>query len=234
MTTIIDASSKLIGISGKLGSGKDYLANELETIFHSKNIPTARLSFAGPLKEEINQIINIIRKTNYTTSAIVTVMKEMKLTAVQAETIVELLQKEALANPSFTAYDRTPSTRKAAQLMGTDYRRAQDNNYWVKKLLEQKGTVTEPYTIITDARFPNEVDDALNKFGVSIRLEIPDDILNERRLNRDGFQYSEEALNHPSETALDDYKNFDMYLGATYDSYAVYKSIMALLRLKGF
>lgn len=97
--------------------------------------------------------------------------------------------------------------RTLLQYIGTDVVRAKHPNFWtaiVVGLLQS----FEPYNdfdiaIVSDARFPNEVDIALQELQncVAVRIE---------RRNADGSEWinpalTEEQRNHPSETSLDHY-----------------------------
>ena len=97
--------------------------------------------------------------------------------------------------------------RTLLQRIGTDVVRAKFPNFWtgiVVGLLES----FEPYSdfdiaLVPDARFPNEVDIALQnlKNCITVRIE---------RKNPDGTDWvnenlTEEQRNHPSETSLDHY-----------------------------
>jgi dephospho-CoA kinase len=97
--------------------------------------------------------------------------------------------------------------RTLLQRIGTDVVRAKHPNYWtaiVVGLLQ----CFEPYNdfdiaLVPDARFPNEVDIALQELQncVSVRVE---------RRNEDGSEWintalTEEQRQHPSETSLDHY-----------------------------
>lgn len=95
--------------------------------------------------------------------------------------------------------------RTLLQRIGTDVVRAQFPNFWtgiVVGLLE----AFEPYSdfdvaIVPDARFPNEVDIALENLHNCTAVRI-------NRRNADGTEWinpnlTEEQRNHPSETSLD-------------------------------
>ena len=97
--------------------------------------------------------------------------------------------------------------RTLLQRIGTDVVRAKHPNYWtaiVVGLLQ----CFEPYNdfdiaLVPDARFPNEVDIALQELQncVAVRVE---------RRNEDGSEWintalTEEQRQHPSETSLDHY-----------------------------
>lgn len=103
--------------------------------------------------------------------------------------------------------------RSLLQYIGTDVVRAKHPNFWtgiVVGLLQ----AFEPYSdfdiaLVPDARFPNEVDIALENLNncVTVRIE---------RRNADGTKWvnptlTEEQRNHPSETSLDCYA-FDYVL----------------------
>ncbi len=97
------------------------------------------------------------------------------------------------------------------QKLGTEKVRAEDENYWVelaerrlKDLLESR--VIQPKLIVfTDCRFPNEVDFAKRRGGEVWKVV------------RVGFDEGVDAVleSHASETALDDYEDWDAVLSAS-------------------
>ena len=97
--------------------------------------------------------------------------------------------------------------RTLLQYIGTDVVRAKHPNFWtaiVVGLLQ----CFEPYhdfdiALVPDARFPNEVDIALQELQNCIAVRV-------ERKNEDGSEWINPALtedqrNHPSETSLDHY-----------------------------
>lgn len=67
--------------------------------------------------------------------------------------------------------------RTLLQWWGTDYRRAQDPNYWVTQLMDTLKREQPEVALITDVRFPNEVDaiHALGGYAVKVtRTTAPD------------------------------------------------------------
>jgi hypothetical protein len=97
--------------------------------------------------------------------------------------------------------------RTLLQRIGTDVVRSKFPNYWtaiVVGLLE----AFEPYNdfdvaLVPDARFPNEVDIALERLHNCVTVRI-------NRRNADGSEWinpnlTEEQRNHPSETSLDQF-----------------------------
>jgi hypothetical protein len=85
---------------------------------------------------------------------------------------------------------------RVLQLVGTDIFRNADQDVWVRclhnQILEEKPQVA----LITDCRFPNEIDFVSRNGGMTIRVE---------RYMSNGQLYlsGDRDPNHPSETALD-------------------------------
>jgi hypothetical protein len=82
--------------------------------------------------------------------------------------------------------------RSFLQWWGTEYRRSDDDNYWVKRLAEQIELEKPQIALITDMRFPNEMSFVL-QYGETVRVD------------RAGLPPS----THASETALQDVSDED-------------------------
>jgi hypothetical protein len=177
---------RLIGISGKIGSGKTTLATYLQQRVadqqHARGddsnnnaIPLKKVSFAENLRRMVALMLNI--DVEQTRSA------EDK--AVRPEgwglTVGELLQK-----------------------MGTEVARHICPDAWVLSLFACFDP-EQSFWICDDVRFPNEADKIKAMGGLLIRLEgDPGGVRAELGKTRD--------LSHASETALDDYQGFDVVL----------------------
>lgn len=85
----------------------------------------------------------------------------------------------------------SPVMRELKQKFGTEVRRNQDPDYWVKKWIETYTKTFNTNVCVDDVRFLNEID-AIKKLGGVIVRIIRSDIT--------------DTSNHPSETALDDYE----------------------------
>lgn len=95
-----------------------------------------------------------------------------------------------------------PKPRSLLQWWGTDYRRKQDPDYWVKRL---RATLTDhnpEIALITDVRFPNEADFIHSIGGMLVKVT---------RIGKPDVQVHE----HPSEAALDAYRGWDAYISAS-------------------
>lgn len=204
LDNIASMRAPFVAISGKIGSGKDTVAPlVVNALGHSDAVHEF---FARPLKEEVNQVIDFIRKASNLDEAITLVHEHLQ--PVNFIPAVEALYDDVKTGVVQSAYDRTPSTRKALQLWGTEVRRTQDEDYWVRKAMKSSlELIASGQSIyVTDARFPNEVA-AIETVGAHVvRLVVSPEEQARRIWARDGHAPSEEAINHASETALDDYE----------------------------
>lgn len=207
---------RIIGFSGKMGSGKDTVApivSDAVTRHSAKH-----LFFSVHLKNEVNDIIRLIGAGANLTETAGIVAREMGVSTDDADEVVGLLYDPVRKNPTLSAFDRTVVTRKVAQVWGTGVRRAQDENYWVDKAVvdiirsiesyPDKGSLSpsNPLVVyITDARFPNEIDALVEIGAYAARLNVSPEQQRRRILSRDGLEVSDEQLSHLSETALDNY-----------------------------
>lgn len=71
-----------------------------------------------------------------------------------------------------------------------------------------KHEIVSPNWIITDVRFPNEVKTIKDKGGIIIRIDRPR-LIGQINVHPDGSQITHLIDQHESETALDDYTEFD-------------------------
>lgn len=109
------------------------------------------------------------------------------------------------------------SYRQLLQVWGTEYRRAQREDYWCE-VGKQKILSTDGKVFIDDIRFPDEVEMIKNMGGIVIRIERPGDA---RIATPD----------HPSETSLDGYKGFDAHIINAGDVTDLQENVERLLRL---
>jgi hypothetical protein len=92
--------------------------------------------------------------------------------------------------------------RTLLQWWGTDYRRAKDPNYWVKRLQDTLHREQPDIALITDVRFPNEVE-AIHALGGKV--------VKVTRIGKPDF----DVPAHPSEDILQDYAGWDYHLQAS-------------------
>lgn len=224
----------IIGISGKIGSGKDYLTGKLVKHLKETNHTTDHTSFATPLKAELNQVIAHIRENKGSTDEEIAdiINRDMNIGYENAYDLVQLLREEVTGDMELNAYSRTLKIRTGLQDLGTKIRRAQNPDYWTEKFLETVEASTADYIFVSDARFPNEMNTVVDNHGVALRLNISPEVLEERRHSRDGVVYTQEQINHISETALDDYDRFDIYVKETFDTADLVQQIENIQRTR--
>lgn len=220
--------STIIGISGKIGSGKNYLAEKLMQELEMLGNTTAEGSFAAGLRSELNRMIKTIKVEILEGSngeAILNKLSQLyKLEQGEAELIYSCLVNDIVHIDGLNANSRTESIRRALQMLGTDIRRKHNNDYWVELFF--KNVPEADFVLVTDVRFPNEADGVVEAGGVLIRIDMPQHIIDERISQRDGLKYSESALSHPSETALDDYQQFAFKVGETFNAKVLAQQII--------
>lgn len=153
------------------------------------------------------KIINISGKAQHGKDTTALILKE-KLESKNKKVIIthyaDLLKYEA---KQFFNWDgnKDEKGRQILQYMGTDVIRKINPGYWVNFIKEFMSMFENEwdYVIIPDCRFPNEIEawGIDNWFNIAVRI-IRDNFIS---------NLTPEQLNHPSETALDDYE-FDYYI----------------------
>lgn len=210
----------IIGISGKIGSGKNYLADRLKEELTKKGYNVSENSFAAPLKDELSHIINDIKIHKFNAQQL---GNKHNFSEEEAEQLITYLLN---TDENTTGYTKNQAVRDSLQYLGTDIRRKQNDKYWVelfdKTLINQDDDqsnqlVLIPILTIPDTRFPNEADYVREEKGFLFRLEVPEEIILARANERDKIRYSEMAKNHLSEIALDDYEHFDAIVGESFN-----------------
>jgi len=181
----------IIGISGRMGSGKNTVGDIIEKICLTNEGPLfEQRSFAGKLK----QIASL-------------------LTGVPVEKFEDQEFKKLNMNPEWGM-----TYREFLQRLGTEAMRdGLHTNVWVNALFADYNSIDKliriteegleeweegnyPNWIITDMRFPNEMEVVKEKGGITIRVVRPHGYTNPHT-----GEYKEMPLSyHPSETALDD------------------------------
>ena len=178
----------LIGFGYKLGVGKTTCADFLKDY--------TKLSFASGVKEEVSDFLTHLgvqfrRENLYGTQKdkdemfFVDIPRWCHMTPIGLFTPAkELLGHSKPGHVSLTY-------RQLLQAWGTEYRRRQDPDYWVKRL-EKKLRGLER-VVIDDVRFPNEVEMIQRLGGKVIRIDRPGTV----------------ESTHASENVLNDFTGWD-------------------------
>ncbi len=128
----------------------------------------------------------------------------------------EIEQKLGVEIPRLWEKPTSPEVRRLLQWWGTDWRRSEDPDYWVKRTMrEADEAATNPHLpdaiIFDDVRFPNEARAVQKRGGLIVRVLAPVEV----RAARLG----QLPLKHDSETAMDDYP-VDMHITSTEENLA--------------
>jgi len=158
---------KLLGIAGKKKSGKDLAAKYIQDILRKKDPSrlTGAVGFADGVKSVAAEALSINRMTFF-----------------------EDKNKEKLFR---IGKDTELTGREILQRVGTElFRVGMCDDFWVHRLMKVIKGQPDFFMVITDVRFPNEVEAVEGAGGVVIRL-----------LRNTGLKDE-----HESETALDDWE----------------------------
>lgn len=130
---------KLIALCGAAGAGKDTVADML---------PARKLAFADALYREVAEAWGVEQH--------VLRCRETKETPLDSLEMQRCADGDFCFGPRYRELWHSPrSPRQILQWWGTEYRRGQNPNYWIDRMVEtlaaEAGSV-----VITDVRFPNE------------------------------------------------------------------------------
>jgi len=186
-------SQILIGFGNKSRNGKDTACTGIVEWCQRHDFPVLHVNFADALKVEVTDAIRA------------------------AGSVEDLLAQGAGPGVSIPSWVQpTPNAEletlspygkhgKLLQWWGTEYRRAENPNYWVDKRRE-KVVGFDGVVITSDQRFINEAIDTIELGGLNANV---------RRLNEDGTQFFDPSrpANHVSEVELDQW-NWDFRIVA--------------------
>jgi hypothetical protein len=218
---LTDGSALLLVVSGKLASGKDTVAPLVMSALGAHD--PVHQSYAAVLKDEMDAILTAMRTWHRRTrpaaltpgirrQVAVLLAEQFSMPVEHAAYFTGDLLDQVLTSARVHSRSRTPAMRRALQLLGTEVRRSQDEDYWVRRALAPAVTsIADGRSVyFTDARFPNEVRGAGSLGGLSLRLDITAATQRARLSSRDGAVLDAAALVHASETSLDDFDEFDV------------------------
>jgi hypothetical protein len=182
---MVNIKHNLIGISGKISSGKDLagkILNDLSgNIFENKK-------FADKLKDMVCLLIGCTREQLED--------RDFKEKELGEEWRQYFNDDYDLVCEKESTFSSLLTPRKLLQLLGTEAgRQVIHNNIWVNALFADYDTSSnyDSNWIITDVRFPNECQAIKDRGGIVIKINRDSDVVD----------------NHSSETALDNYDGFD-------------------------
>lgn len=218
---------QFIAMSGKMGAGKDTFARPILTMLGHQR--SAQGYFAYALKAEMTEIFETIREWSKSvpgpllaslpdaarTSLARAIAETHNIPMGQArEYFAGVLADDVLRDRTLLGTTRTQIVRAAQQNLGTDVRRAQDDQYWVKRTMPTAidHLAAGASVYFTDTRFSNELSAVRALGGLAIRLDVSPETQLARLRARDGehLEVTEAQRMHASEVELDDYAFFDV------------------------
>lgn len=217
----------LVGISGKMGSGKDTVASLLAERFYRKGDKVVIRSFADSLKEEVARLVADALMSQSEQDFCDSVTSWSGISSIHAQELLKVLHPliasllEQRVEPNEVTTEllyRNPAdkplVREVLKFWGNDVRRAQNPDYWVDMAAgyakEQRDMGVS--CIIPDVRRQNEADFVKDAGGLLVRLNVSEEEQRRRLLRRDNKLSDRSAFSHITETDLDEYDMFDLIL----------------------
>jgi hypothetical protein len=188
----------IIGFAGKAASGKTTTAHFLKTMLTGE---TLILPMAGVLRDEVEAFLRRVGADQHV--PLVHGSQEDKVRIFHVDTTRALVACNQWPHFMIEHRDiqddsgRTAVTvRRILQWWGTEYRRAQDPDYWTKAWGRKAGQypLSDQHILVDDVRFINELEVIKAHGGLIVKIERP------------GFLG---ANNHASETSLDGFTAWD-------------------------
>jgi hypothetical protein len=176
---------KIIILTGKAQSGKDTSAIFIKKLMESKGIKSKLYPLAEPLKRICSEMFGLSEDQCWGSNAekdTNTLIKWKNLPLCRGKLAKLMLDKYP------KTIDDYMTARELMQVLGTDIFRKIDQDCWSRSILNQIIKDQIGCAIISDARFPNELDFFIKHDPIVIRLTR--NVLNN---------------SHESETALDAY-----------------------------
>lgn len=189
---------KIIGIAGKKGHGKDSVYNAIKSIVGEQKV--AKVAFADALKEEVAAFLagrGVMSARHFYVDNFGSDMAN-KLMATLNENFMYASNERSLQGQidyligRFNDEQAKVQFRLLLQLWGTEYRREQADDYWLRAWAARVAKLDREVEVVCvpDCRFPNEYEFLVSKKAVMVRVERP------------GMEM-DATSQHTSETALD-------------------------------
>ncbi len=188
----------IVGIAGKAASGKTtaahYMAEHLQG--EVRIVPMAQV-----LRDEVEIFLRTIGAEEYVPLVYGCQDDKVRVFYIDtAQAVASCPRWSHFTTEHADIQDRPGQTaitvRRVLQWWGTEYRRAEDPDYWTKAWAKKVESfdLNASHILIDDVRFMNELDTVRAENGLIVKIERP------------GFNG---AGNHASETSLDDYNDWN-------------------------
>lgn len=199
---------KLIGIQGKKGSGKDEVAKIIQYLIYEDEYDSYEDYLSNPPLFSEWEIKSFATKLKEMSCIILGCTmddfesQEFKSSALDEKWSFTEEEKESMIGYDRMMYshlfDMSLTPRHVIQMLG-DQTRSIHPNVWVTSLFNDYEEASK--WLISDVRFPNEFEAVKSRDGIMIKVE------------RKERGKTDDTDNHPTETALDSYKQPDHVIG---------------------
>lgn len=201
----------LLALSGKQGAGKDAIA---PLVMRALRVESAiRVSFGAAVVAEGDSVIRCLRRALTSDDAAGRLARECGLGAEDAKALTALLWNLSREGAIARATDRHRSIRLALQRLGAA-RRTQDANYWLRPAFRRilRAVAQGRSVYVTDVRTLREAEHLRMLGFFLVRIDVDAATQAMRLARRDPSDGAPSGADHPDETAMDRYANFDLRL----------------------
>ncbi len=188
----------IIGFAGKAATGKTTAAKHMEPLLDKE---CTVIPMAMVLRDEVEAFLRAIGAEESVPLVYGCQDDKVRVFYVnEQKALVQCPNWPQFVEEHQEIQDRQGQTaitvRRILQWWGTEYRRAEDSDYWTKAWGRKISgyDVDSMYVLVDDVRFINELNVIKEHGGLIVKIERP------------GF---DGANNHASETSLDDYDAWD-------------------------
>ncbi len=165
----------IYGLTGFASVGKDTVADLLV-----EHLGFRKLAFADALRGEVAEGFGVdtiyLKHPTTKNQAMAALAMERAPIDFRNAVVAALLDAGNSAQLTPAWFNQPRSPRQILQWWGTEYRRAQEPRYWTRRLLERvvyHQRDGELRFVVTDCRFPNEVDTVLAMGGELWQITRP-------------------------------------------------------------
>ncbi|MCX4749334.1 hypothetical protein OG455_28150 [Kitasatospora sp. NBC_01287] len=200
-----------LAVSGRMAAGKDTIA--LEAATRCSSGPLVVLRFGSGIVDEVDRTAAEISRAQQAgsgpRSAVRSAARLLELAEEQVEPLVRRLWAEIAEHGAGIIRNRTAAGRGAMQYWGVA-RRADDPLVWVRSTLAaaRAAHASGSSVVVPDVRSGAEADALRAEGFLLVRVNASDDTRLRRLRQRDALTPPPQALEHVSETELDDYPHF--------------------------
>lgn len=208
----------IVVISGKMYAGKDTIADLLE--INGKGF--THHTYSDILRPVMSTVLQCVKTSSTPQEAMTILSQRTSIPTQHLPEVVENVHTALVQDPFLTENTRTPENRRILQKLGSIWL---PHEAWLPEEMMKIAAREQEQglnTAIVGGRYPVDVDIPRRNGALIVRLDINRETQLRRMKNRDGIDPTPEAiqgLEHPGETALDDW-DFDLRINNDNDGEA--------------